>query len=80
MAAIGAGDRHTFDTLNGMRGIAALAVAAMHIQWFLGALHPLIVSVVVDFFFVLSGFVIAYSYEAEMNDIPADAGRIIWMG
>jgi peptidoglycan/LPS O-acetylase OafA/YrhL len=67
MAAVGAGDRQTFDTLNGMRGIAALAVAAMHIQWFLGVLHPLIVSVVVDFFFVLSGFVIAYSYEADLQ-------------
>ncbi len=67
MAAVGASDRQTFDTLNGMRGIAALAVAAMHIQWFLGVLHPLIVSVVVDFFFVLSGFVIAYSYEADLK-------------
>lgn len=67
MAAVGGGDRQTFDTLNGMRGIAALAVAAMHIQWFLGVLHPIIVSVVVDFFFVLSGFVIAYSYEADLQ-------------
>jgi peptidoglycan/LPS O-acetylase OafA/YrhL len=67
MAAVEVGDRRTFDTLNGMRGIAALAVAAMHIQWFLGGLHPLIVSVVVDFFFVLSGFVIAYSYEADLK-------------
>ncbi|QPC99629.1 acyltransferase family protein [Qipengyuania soli] len=66
-----AGDRKTFETLNGMRGIAALAVATMHIQWFLGPLHPAIVSVVVDFFFVLSGFVIAYSYEAELvNGYP----------
>jgi peptidoglycan/LPS O-acetylase OafA/YrhL len=67
MAAFGGGDRQTFETLNGMRGIAALAVAAMHIQWFLGVLHPVIVSVVVDFFFVLSGFVIAYSYEADLQ-------------
>jgi peptidoglycan/LPS O-acetylase OafA/YrhL len=61
------GDRQTFDTLNGMRGIAALAVAMMHIQWFLKDLHPVIVSVAVDFFFVLSGFVIAYSYEFKLN-------------
>ncbi len=67
MAAVTPGGRLTFETLNGMRGIAALAVAAMHIQWFLGVLHPIIVSVVVDFFFVLSGFVIAYSYEADLQ-------------
>jgi peptidoglycan/LPS O-acetylase OafA/YrhL len=67
MAENGTADRQTFDTLNGMRGIAALAVAAMHIQWFLGFLHPAIVSVVVDFFFVLSGFVIAYSYESGLR-------------
>jgi peptidoglycan/LPS O-acetylase OafA/YrhL len=60
-------DRQTFDTLNGMRGIAALAVAMMHIQWFLKGLHPVIVSVAVDFFFVLSGFVIAYAYESKLN-------------
>ena len=66
MTAHQSGIRQTFDTLNGMRGIAALAVAAMHIKWFLGPLHPAIVSVVVDFFFVLSGFVIAYSYEANL--------------
>ncbi|WP_109808691.1 acyltransferase family protein [Sphingosinithalassobacter portus] len=67
MAASGSVDRQTFDTLDGMRGIAAFAVAAMHIQWFLGPLHPMIVSVAVDFFFVLSGFVIAYSYEADLK-------------
>ena len=62
----GASDRQTFDTLNGMRGIAALAVAMMHFQWFLSGFHPAIVSVAVDFFFVLSGFVIAYAYSAEL--------------
>lgn len=67
MTASGTANRQTFDTLDGMRGIAAFAVAAMHIQWFLGPLHPMIVSVAVDFFFVLSGFVIAYSYEADLK-------------
>ena len=67
MAGIEASDRQAFDTLNGMRGIAALAVATMHIQWFLNGLHPAIVSVAVDFFFVLSGFVIAYSYESKLR-------------
>ena len=61
------GGKPTFDTLNGMRGVAALAVAMMHINWFLGDLHPIIVSVAVDFFFILSGFVIAYAYEADLR-------------
>ena len=59
--------RQSFDTLNGMRGIAALAVFTMHIQWFLAGLHPAIVSVAVDFFFVLSGFVIAYAYTDDLR-------------
>ncbi len=67
MSGLEASDRQTFDTLNGMRGVAALAVATMHIQWFLKGLHPAIVSVAVDFFFVLSGFVIAYSYESKLR-------------
>jgi peptidoglycan/LPS O-acetylase OafA/YrhL len=59
--------RQTFDALNGMRGVAALAVAFMHIQWFLNGIHPVIVSVAVDFFFVLSGFVIAHAYEEDLR-------------
>ncbi|WP_271078663.1 acyltransferase family protein [Aurantiacibacter sp. MUD61] len=57
----------TFHTLNGMRGIAAIAVAMMHFQWFLAGLHPAIVSLAVDFFFVLSGFVIAFAYEKRLQ-------------
>ena len=59
--------KQTFDTLNGMRGIAALAVAMMHIRWFLVGIHPAIVSLAVDFFFVLSGFVIAFAYADELR-------------
>lgn len=59
--------RHNFETLNGMRGIAALAVMTMHMQWFLAAVHPAIVSLAVDFFFVLSGFVIAYAYQERLS-------------
>lgn len=59
--------KQTFETLNGMRGIAALAVVMMHTQWWLGNLHPAIVSLAVDFFFVLSGFVIAYAYQDALS-------------
>jgi peptidoglycan/LPS O-acetylase OafA/YrhL len=59
--------KQTFETLNGMRGIAALAVVMMHAQWWLGVIHPAIVSLAVDFFFVLSGFVIAYAYQEPLR-------------
>ncbi len=59
--------KQTFETLNGMRGIAALAVVMMHAQWWLGVIHPAIVSLAVDFFFVLSGFVIAYAYQEPLK-------------
>ncbi|WP_445191861.1 acyltransferase family protein [Sphingomonas sp. Tas61C01] len=59
--------RHeTFDTLNGLRGVAAIAVTTMHLSNYFGVLRPAIVSIAVDFFFVLSGFVIAFAYERQM--------------
>jgi peptidoglycan/LPS O-acetylase OafA/YrhL len=59
--------KHRFETLDGMRGIAALAVFGSHVQlarnqggWFgQGALA-------VDFFFLLSGFVIGAAYERRL--------------
>ena len=63
----GVDTKRTFDTLNGMRGIAALAVVMMHAQWWLGVIHPAIVSLAVDLFFVLSGFVIAYAYQQPLS-------------
>ena len=60
-----------FGSLESLRGIAALLVAAYHAAW----VHPLYtVGVVrngylmVDFFFVLSGFVICHSYGRKIRD------------
>jgi peptidoglycan/LPS O-acetylase OafA/YrhL len=52
--------------MNGLRGIAAIAVVTMHLSFYLGFLHPANVAPAVDFFFVLSGFVIAYAYERQI--------------
>ena len=56
-----------YTTLDGMRGIAALAVALYH--WGL-ATTPLAEPgyLAVDFFFALSGFVIALNYSGRLSD------------
>lgn len=55
-----------FHTLDGMRGVAAFVVLVFHIvqQRTLAALP--FAGLAVDFFYVLSGFVVAHSYEARL--------------
>lgn len=72
---------HRFAALDGLRGMAALVVAAEH----LNANGPLLGLAFfrnglffVDFFFVLSGFVIAASY-AERLRAGFPAGRFLWL-
>lgn len=62
-----AGRRTTFEVLNGLRGIAAIAVVNMHMAVYFGPLHSANVALAVDFFFVLSGFVIAFAYEERLR-------------
>jgi peptidoglycan/LPS O-acetylase OafA/YrhL len=59
-----------FDTLTAMRGVAAVSTVAFHSDMFLKEIvHPETTMFVkngwlwVDFFFVLSGFVISYKYD-----------------
>jgi peptidoglycan/LPS O-acetylase OafA/YrhL len=59
---------HRFALLDGMRGIAALAVAFLHAG--LGFGLPVVPAhgyLAVDFFFCLSGFVICHAYEARLR-------------
>lgn len=60
------GEKTTFTTLNGMRGIAAIAVVNAHLQGYFAGYHSVHVGLVVDFFFVLSGFVLAHAYEPRL--------------
>lgn len=59
--------RKHFASLDGLRGVAALAVVGSHFENLSGfALYMQQAGVAVDFFFVLSGFVIAQAYEQRL--------------
>jgi len=61
------GTPHRFEALDGLRGLAAIAVMLFHYGEHNG-LHWLPSAwVAVDLFFVLSGFVIAHSYAARLR-------------
>lgn len=55
--------------LDGLRGFAALTVVAMHIVGFAGG------HLAVDFFFILSGYLMARTYEGKLRD-----GRLSALG
>ena len=60
--------RKHFASLDGLRGVAALAVVGSHFENLSGFnLYLQQSGVAVDFFFVLSGFVIAQAYEARLR-------------
>ncbi len=56
-------------TLDGLRGVAALAVVGSHFENLSGInLHLQAAGAAVDFFFILSGFIIAQAYEQRLAD------------
>lgn len=66
---IATGEREFFAGLESLRGVAAVCVILYHVTW----LNPVYefglvrnASVMVDFFFVLSGFVIAHAHGRKM--------------
>lgn len=60
--------RHKFGVLDGLRGIAALAVMIFHRrEWFGGNSVFGHAYLAVDFFFMLSGFVIAHAYQQRLT-------------
>ena len=64
--------RHSFETLNGLRGVAAFTILLWHFDWpaQTGYWNA---GLAVDLFFLLSGFVIAYAYEARLR-----SGWSVW--
>jgi peptidoglycan/LPS O-acetylase OafA/YrhL len=65
--------KHHFDILDGLRGIAAVAVVIFHFMEFIAPhYHDNFIAhayLAVDFFFCLSGFVIAYAYDQKLPTI-----------
>lgn len=59
--------RHKYAYLDGLRGVAAICVMLMHGQNWFDALPPFRFGYLcVDFFFALSGFVLAHAYEERL--------------
>ena len=67
--------RHELRALTGMRGIAAWLVVLYHIRLSVAGLPHSVVAVLakgylaVDFFFLLSGFVVAYAYDDRWGGV-----------
>lgn len=69
-----------FGALDGMRGVAALAVVVFHGVGGIVPGEPLIHALrAVDLFFVLSGFVIGYAYEDKLVDGRLSFGGFVWV-
>ena len=59
--------RHKFETLDGLRGLAAILVVWFHQHMAGISPFPDGVYLAVDLFFLMSGFVIAHAYEARLG-------------
>jgi peptidoglycan/LPS O-acetylase OafA/YrhL len=68
MASNNAYKQRAFVTLDGLRGVAASVIVVSHLSYFVPSL-PLETNLAVDFFFVLSGFVLANAYGEALRRI-----------
>lgn len=68
-----------FDALDGLRGVAALCVVVYHRNWWLGL--PMLWQgyLAVDFFFMLSGFVIGHAYGERLATRAIGLGKFAWL-
>lgn len=74
--------RGVYGTLDGMRGVAAIAVVMMHaadimhVPALFGPVRAPNAALAVDLFFAMSGFIIAHAYEAKML-VSLSAARFV---
>ena len=69
---------HRFIALDGLRGVAAIAVVLFH---FAGSGRPQLTPrgyLAVDFFFILSGFVLDHAYRRELEGRTLSPGAFAW--
>lgn len=66
-----------FETLDAMRGIAALMVIPRHTEMFGAGAAESHSYLAVDLFFILSGFVIAHAYERQILSGAMSVGRFM---
>lgn len=59
--------QHTYLTLDGIRGVAAVLIVIRHSRYFFGDFQPSESFLAVDLFFALSGFVLAHAYTERLN-------------
>ena len=60
---------HRFETLDALRGVAALTVVQVHLPFLFAARMPFPHAyLAVDFFFMLSGFVLTYAYGQRLGE------------
>ncbi len=69
--------KHAYKTLDALRGVAALAVVVFHAKRLLGWSAIPSGYLAVDFFFLLSGFVIAHAYDTRLTT-QLSATHFIW--
>ncbi len=72
-----------FEVLDGLRGVAAMMVVLFHTceTWNGGDHRRQIINhgyLAVDFFFLLSGFVIAYAYDDRWDGVNGRPGMTLW--
>ena len=70
-----AGQKPHYHILDGLRGVAALAVIGYHIFEAYDCRHINHGYLSVDFFFILSGFVIGYAYDDRWNGSLQNGGK-----
>ena len=58
--------RHEFQTLDALRGVAAILVVIIHFQYGFGW-YPQHGYLAVDMFFILSGFVLSHAYQSRLD-------------
>jgi peptidoglycan/LPS O-acetylase OafA/YrhL len=64
--------RHRFQALDGLRGVAALFVVLLHVEWTNHLTENRLIQhsyVAVDLFFILSGFVISANYSHRIDNV-----------